>query len=94
MVIYRTTPPDSLELLLPTVFTLASSPLEELAFNPGTAPFFIGMDYTVEWYPSPGEQGGFDLSVKDTLFPACPLELDRTYDWDGEMFQPVATTFK
>jgi hypothetical protein len=94
MVIYRSTPPESLELLLPRVFTLASSPLEELAFNPGTAPFFIGMDYTVEWNPSPDEDGGFDLNVKDTLFPACPLELNRTYRWDGEMFQPVVTTFE
>ncbi len=94
MVIYRITPPDTLELVLPHVFSLAQSPPKELAFNPVTAPFPIGMDYTVDWLPTPNGQGGFDLSLKDTLFPTCPVELSRTYHWDGEWFQPVVTTFQ
>ena len=93
MVIYRVTPPDTLDLVLPHVFSLAQSPPHELAFNPVTAPFPIGMDYTVEWLPASNGHGGFDLTAKDTLFPACPLELSRTYHWDGEWFQPLATTF-
>jgi len=94
MVIYRVTPPDSFDLILPHVFSLAQSPPQELAFNPVTAPFPIGMDYTVEWLLSSNGQGGFDLTAKDTIFPACPLELSRTYHWDGEMFQSLATTFQ
>jgi hypothetical protein len=94
MVIYQVTPPDSLDLVLPHVFSLKQSPPQELAFNPVTAPFPIGMDYTVEWLPESNGQGGFDLTAKDTLFPACPLELSRIYRWDGEWFQPLATTFQ
>jgi len=51
------------------------------------------MDYTVGWQAVQDEQSGFDLQVRSTLFPACPMELKRTYRWDGDWFQPVKTEY-
>ncbi len=93
IVIYPTTPAQSRQLSLPRIFSLAQSPPQELAFNSVSANFNIGMDYTVDWIAAQDEQGGSDLQVRSTLFPACPMELKRTYRWDGDWFQPVKTEY-
>jgi len=94
MVIYLVSPVDTRDLALPHVFTLASIPAQELAYNLAQAPFAIGMDYSMEWVSVPDGTGGFDLQARDTLFPACPLALSRTYHWDGELLLPKSTTYE
>jgi hypothetical protein len=94
IVIYRATPLGSLDLPLPRVFSLAQVPPQELGFNPVDAPFSIGMDFTVQWVPVTTEQGDIDLQARDTLSPACPLDLKRTYHWDGSWFQPLTTDYQ
>ena len=94
IVIYLAEPLESLDLAQPSIFSLTQVPPRELSFNPIALPFSIGMDYTVQWVPIPGDGAGSDLQVRDTLFPACPLSLQRTFTWDGTYFQPGLSNYQ
>ena len=94
IVLYLASPVETRELALPHVYTLASIPAQEVAFNLAESAFNVGMDYSAEWLPVPDGTGGFDLQVSDTLFPACPLALRRTYHWNEGLFQPKSTVYE
>jgi len=81
------------ELSLPRIFTLAGSSPKELKFNPVSAPFPMGIEYSPKWLATPDGQGGHDVQVITRVFNACPLDLTRSYHWDGDRFEPVLTQF-
>jgi hypothetical protein len=94
IVISKQTQVDFSKLTLPRIFTLGDNLPEELEFNPVTAPFPMGSEYSPTWLPIQDKQGGHDLQVTTTVFPACPLFLTHSYHWDGDRFEPASTEFE
>ncbi len=93
IVIYQVSQNETRELALPRIFSLAKIPPQELPYHPVTAPFNVGMDYSAEWAAISKQNGKRDLQTRAKLFPACPLEIFRTYHWDGKFFNPIETTY-
>lgn len=94
IVIYRVNPQGVSWLSLPSVFDLSSLPPTSLHFDPVRGPFQIGMSYLNLWDVRSGSNGRKMLSFSSRLFPACPLDLQRDYEWDGSSFVPYTTTVK
>jgi hypothetical protein len=94
LAIYQETRPDDLNLLLPHVFNLARVPALPLPFRPSQSNFTIGTDYTNHWAIQRDEQGKNLLAFQSSIFAACPITLQRTYQWDGNFFSLAGTTYQ
>jgi len=86
IVIYPSKPGTDLKLEPPHVFSLNQIPPTELPFNPITASFEIGMDFSSNWSAVEDSNGQPALQFETTLSPACPVAISRTYRWNGEWF--------
>ena len=94
IVIYQTNPREIRQLSLPRVFDLANLPPRELIFNQANSTFDIGMEYANQWSVARGTSGQNELVFKAELFPACPVEIERRYRWNGYVFEPVGATYQ
>ncbi|MDD2695695.1 MAG: hypothetical protein PHD58_07215 [Anaerolineales bacterium] len=93
IIIYQTNPEQVRWLCLPRVFAVAELPPRELSFDPASAPFEIGIEYTNRWKAQTGAAGLQELVFQASVFPTCPAELELRYRWDGEALQPVGRTY-
>jgi hypothetical protein len=79
--------PTGTSMEQPRVFDLSKLPASELEFRPSEAVFEPGMEYTNNWRVSKSEQGGNDLVLELSLFPACPVTVRHTFHWNGSYFE-------
>ena len=86
LVIYSVTPNSDLHMIAPEIFSLTQVPAGRLDFQPSQAEFEIGTDFRNYWAVAKSTSGGNDLLFKTTIFPACPLTIERQFHWDGERF--------
>lgn len=88
--IYFSTRPAEFTLQAPAVFNLGQVPARRLPFLPETALADFGMQYTAYWavQPVPAESlpAASDLVFRSAFFPACPVQLERRYRWNGQYF--------
>ncbi|MGE5221790.1 MAG: hypothetical protein ACM3PY_05095 [Omnitrophica WOR_2 bacterium] len=70
------------------VFDLSAVPPRELKFAP-SLPLDFGADYQNEWLPQDEK-----LVFKASLFPSCPVNVTRTYQWKGNEFTFESTQFQ
>jgi hypothetical protein len=82
--------PSEDEFLLknPQVFSLAELPPVELAFRP-EIPTDFKMGYEVDIASISNDSNSADLQYTAAFFPACPVYVSRSYQWDGERFDPL-----
>ncbi len=78
----------------PRVFSLAQVPARELPFVPSQASFDVGLDYPNTWIARRNAAGQNDLVFDSTVFPACPVTIQRAYRWSGESFELAQTGFE
>lgn len=81
-------------LALPQIFSLESLPPKPLLFHPSSLGLAIGTDFQAEWRVEASSAGANELVFQAPLFPACPLELERRFRWDGELLQPSAASYR
>lgn len=93
VVIFQTNPKEVRWLALPRVYDVSELPPRELPFDPASAPFEIGIEYTNRWKAQTGAAGLDELVFRGNVFPTCPAEVELRYRWDGEAFQPAGRTF-
>jgi hypothetical protein len=79
---------DDFFLRNPQVFSLAQLPPVELPFRP-EIPKDFKLEYEVDIATIPNNTRGADLQYTATFFPACPVYVTRSYQWDGEKFDPL-----
>ena len=92
IVIFNTNPaPD--QLSLPRIFNLAQIPPAEIYIDPAEPPFRIGMEYQNIWSFS-GEGSPTKLEFKTRIFPPCPVTIQRSYQWDGEVFNLIKSQYQ
>ena len=77
----------------PRVFSLARFPAQELYFRPGEAALAVGMEFENNWRILPNASGGNDLVFDVNVFPACPVNIQRAYHWNGEIFTAGRTEY-
>jgi hypothetical protein len=75
-------------LRTPSVFSLAQLPPQQLAFNPAQTTFLLGTHGTLRWSIVTDKSSGTTrLQAVVDAFPACPVEIRRTYQWAGTAFE-------
>ena len=83
---------DSRHLYYPKVFDLSNMPPKELAFSPGLD-FEIGLENRYEWITTRNNQDYYDLQLKSTGYPPCPITIIHTYRWTDHRFERVAEVY-
>jgi hypothetical protein len=91
--VFHSNPGEDFLLKQPRVFSVAQSPPEELPFNPAIPPLDLGMDYINRWSAVRGPGGVNSLQFQATLFPACPVQVRRVYEWTGTWFDLTREEF-
>ncbi len=86
--------PDKDILEKPRVFNLSKAQARELTFQLGEDSLNIGTDFTNYWQIVKNEQGENDLQFVGRVFPVCPVNIIRTYHWDGEYLSLVDDRFQ
>lgn len=92
IIIYRSLLPGAQVYELPRIFRLGIQPPEELFFQPIEPPK-ISPDFQVHWEPIKAANEDGDLQFIVTLFPACPVTIRHTYEWDGNSFRFLAAHY-
>ena len=72
------------------VFNLAGTSPVELPFVP-SLPFDLGTEFSGSWHI--GDLEGL-LQFSTRILPACPVDITRSYAWNGEAFDLVDTHFQ
>ena len=93
-VIYANDAPDDLNLSAPYVFDLSELPPKQLSFNPATASFPVGTEFSQNWSANPQGDAPALLQFNTQLFPFCPVSFSRTYLWTGERFDAEPPEFQ
>jgi len=81
-------------LLLPQVYDITTDPPTILQFDPSEAPLRLGLEYKNNWRVIKNDQGYYDLNFRETVFPACPLEINQNYHWNGEWLELTDSSFR
>lgn len=77
----------------PRVFSLAEAPARQLFFRSSESDFEVGVDFTNYWGISQSSAGENHLTFHTTVYPACPITIQREYQWNGEYFQRITILF-
>lgn len=91
--IYYSTPPEKFELDAPAVFNLNQVPPRRLDFYPAKNIYNLGLQYDNRWVVKPGAAGINELVFQSTVFPVCPVSVQRVYRWNGAYFGFVEQSF-
>ncbi|MCX8062898.1 MAG: hypothetical protein N3D16_09990 [Anaerolineales bacterium] len=94
IVIYQANPETVRWISHPSIYDLSKLPPVELSFDPIRTPFQIGMSYLNHWDVYTNEDGKKVLSFTTRIFPTCPLDLQRDYEWNGLALVPLSTNIK
>lgn len=92
IVIFRSAIPGNRTYEFPRVFSLGTKPANELLFEPIEPPA-VGAEFEVQWLPVEDGLPEADLQFVDALFPACPVKVQHTYDWNGQSFAFLGASY-
>lgn len=79
---------DNFLLNDPQVFSLSHLPPEKLLFR-SEIPYNFMMEYHANIAAIPDESGTNVLQYTAVFFPACPVYVTRSYEWNGTSFDPM-----
>lgn len=87
VVVYPITPPEDLSLNAPLVFSLEQVPAVQLPFQPSAMRLPVGASYQARWEVVRLQEQRAALRFSARVFPACPVDVQRDYSWDGSAFR-------
>lgn len=87
VVIYPITPPEDLSLKAPLVFSLEQVPAVQLLFQPSAMRLPIRASYQARWEVVRLQERRAALRFSARVFPACPVDVQRDFTWDGSAFR-------
>lgn len=93
IVIFYSKLQETHSLVPPRIFSLVQIPPQELSFKPTTANFEVGMEFDNLWSLVSNPSGDL-LQFKDVIFPACPVQVSRTYRWNGKQFELTQSNYQ
>lgn len=88
VVIYANPPQGRTTPELPQIFSLVVGEPHQLSFAP-EQPFDLGTNFQIEWVIDQGK-----LRSSTTIYPACPVQVNRLYYWDGVQFTSNYTDYQ
>lgn len=92
VVIYNSTPDDT-RLDPPRIYRLSEPPASQLSFRPSEPLFYPAIEYRNNWRIAKNDQGGNDLVLDINVFPACPVNIQQFYRWNGVYFERLDSDF-
>jgi len=78
--------PDARNLYYPKVFDLIQIPPKEFPFKPDQY-FEIGLENEYRWITTRNNQDFYDLQLKSTGYPPCPVTITHNYRWTGRWLE-------
>jgi hypothetical protein len=91
--IYPTEVYDSFNYITPRVFNLDQQPPVELDFE-SISPPAIGPEFTNNWEPSEPGASEAVLQFEDVIFAACPVTVNHSYKWNGNVFSFLQASYE
>ncbi len=85
LIIYETSYPTQTHFPSPWIFDLAQEPPSLMPIQ-YSLPLELGTESERLVNIQPVTQGGNELQLIARMFPTCPVEMTRSYRWDGEKF--------
>jgi hypothetical protein len=77
----------------PRVFQLDETPPVELSFA-DSKPFDLGTEFSGIWQMATNDNQVDLLQFNARVMPACPVDITRSYVWNGEAFELESTHFQ
>ncbi len=74
----------------PSVYQLHRLPAYKMPFFPQPYLFNIQLPYMPQWVVRAGIDAAPQIVFRTQVFPACPVLLQRAYQWDGDNYSFVA----
>jgi hypothetical protein len=84
--------PENTILTPPLVFSMASMPPVQLPFAP-SIPLDLGTGFNGTWNPGSENNREDLLEFNARLLSACPVDITRSYRWNGVAFEQVSTDY-
>jgi len=78
----------------PHIFMLNSVPNNSLPFLPIGGLFNVGMDFTNYWSVIKDSSGKNDLVFDSTIYPPCPVNIQKYYRWNRLYFENTKSQYK
>lgn len=92
--IYYSNAEGQYDLQPPITFSLTEMPPNELPFMPANDIFKVGMEFRNYWSLKKEEAGGNNLNFNTVVFDVCPIRIELTYHWNGEIFEQKESKFQ
>jgi len=92
--IFPSSPQGEKTLVLPRVFDVVQETPLELPYDPLDRQTSVGTDYDNQWSIEENPNGDSILKFQAQLFPACPLDLELRYGWDGKSLILLETQYQ
>jgi len=80
--------PETRNIAFPAVFDLTQTPPKLMSFKPNQN-FEISLENEHEWSIISNSQEFYDLQLKSTVYPPCPVHITHTYHWTGRWLERV-----
>ena len=93
LVVFQTSLAGDSVLEAPQAFDLSQAPPQTLPFLPSQATFNVGVDFGNSWILRRNQAGQNDLVFESTVYPACPVTIQRVFRWSGQFFELVQNDF-
>jgi hypothetical protein len=90
--IYPTEVYDSFNYVTPSIFSLDQQPPVELGYENISSPA-IGPEFTNNWEPIEPGTGEGVLQFEDVIFAACPVTVNHSYRWIGNIFSFLEASY-
>ena len=91
--IYPTIVYDSFNYITPRIFSLDQQPPVELGFE-SISPPAIGPEFTNNWEPIEPGAGEAVLQFEDVIFAACPVTVNHSYRWVGNVLSFIQASYE
>lgn len=92
--IYQSTLASETVLQPLRVFNLGKVPPVQLNFLPDKGIFEVGSEFRNYWALRTDQNGKNELVFQTTVFPACPLQIQISYRWNGLYFKQSGRQIK
>jgi len=94
LAVYYSNLPDQLLLNPPNIFALNKISIIDLPFFSIGTLFNLGLEFTNYWSVIQDNSGKSDLVFVTTIYPPCPVKVQKYYRWNGLYFKNIKNQFE
>ena len=84
---------DAYLVPLPRIFDLSQVPAKEYTFQVGEDQINLGIEFANHWSIQVDEENPDRLVFSGQAFPACPLNFEFVYQWNGSIMERTQTSY-